>query len=216
MKIITGARNSPLSCAQVKEVQNLLGEKATLLPFWMLTKGDKDKVTSLRTMGKTDFFTYELDQLLLSYEIRIAVHSAKDLPDPLPEGLSCVLQTPSIDPRDSLVIPFGLNFEDLPAGSVVATSSERREEMVKELRSDLRFTDLRGTIHERLSLLEKGVVQGVVVAEAALIRLGLTHLNRLFLPGKAALHQGSLAVLARQEDTSMHEFFYDFVSRVGS
>lgn len=121
--------------------------------------------------------------MLLSKTIRLAIHSAKDLPDPLPEGLALALVTKGVDPRDSLVFREGDSLSTLPSGAVIATSSSRREEVVRQLRGDLVFIDLRGDIEERLAKLTDGA-DGVVVAEAALIRLKLTHLNRLILPGK--------------------------------
>ncbi len=215
MKIVAGARDSLLSRMQFLEMQKIMGDRVELVPVWMKTAGDKDKKTSLRSMGKTDFFTKELDLMLLAGDIRIAIHSAKDLPDPLPMGICRVFLTESIDPRDCIVLPEGLSFFSLPKGSVIATSSLRREEVVLSLRSDLQFIDLRGTIQERLSLLDQNVVSGVVVAEAAIIRLGLTHLNRFMLPGETAMHQGCLAVTARSSDFEMIEI-YDSLSRIGS
>lgn len=206
-KILTGARDSSLSRAQVAEIQRMIGKKLELVPVWIKTSGDKDKATSLRTMGKTDFFTKELDEMLLAGKIRVAIHSAKDLPEPLPNGLTRVLLTKSIDPRDCIVFLEDKSFDSLPKGAVIATSSIRREEIVRALRSDLRFVDVRGTIQERLSLLEQNVVDGVVVAEAALIRLKLTHLNRFMLHGETAMHQGSLAVIARNGDFEIQEIF---------
>lgn len=182
-----GARSSPLSRAQVEEVKKEFGVDFNV--FWVKTTGDLDRATSLRTMEKTDFFTRELDLMLLNREIDVAVHSAKDLPDPLPKGLKIALLTNGVDSRDSLVI------KREPV-QVVATSSERREEAVRQLYPDCRFVDLRGTIQERL---EKDV-DGVVVAEAALIRLGLIHLKRVFLPGPTAPLQGKLAIVCREDE----------------
>ena len=210
MKIVVGARSSPLSRVQCEEVETELRShhpEVAFDPVWVKTMGDLDKKTSLRTLGQSDFFTRELDQMLLSGEIRIAIHSAKDLPEPLPYGITLVALTRGVDPRDSLVLRPGERLETLPRGAVIATSSERREETVRELRSDVCFIDLRGTIGERLEKLEKGEADGVVVAEAALIRLKLTHLNRIFLPGETAQHQGRLAILARSEDEEMRLFF---------
>lgn len=200
MKFRVGARNSPLSRAQFEEVRGAY----ELIPVWVETTGDIDKTTSLRHLDKTNFFTKELDEMLLRGEIRAAVHSAKDLPDPLPTGLSLIALTKGIDPRDSIVFRSG---ENLEMAKIIATSSSRREDMVRLLRSHLQFVDLRGTIGERLSLLETGVVDGVVVAEAALIRLGLTHLHRLILPGETTPLQGRLAILARSEDEEMRRLF---------
>lgn len=166
-------------------------------PIFIKTSGDCDRTTSLRTLDKSDFFTREIDEMLLKGECRLAIHSAKDLPEPLPKGLKLVALTKGVDPSDSLVLRQG---EQLGAKKIVATSSVRREEMVRLLFPDVDFVDIRGTIGERLAKLEKGEVDGVVIAEAALIRLELTHLNRISLPGETAPFQGRLAIIARADD----------------
>ncbi len=186
-----GARNSPLSRAQVEEIRREFGLDFEVV--WVSTVGDRDRATSLRGLEKTDFFTRELDELLLRGEIDIAIHSAKALPDPLPAGLRIAALSQGVDPRDCLVYREPVR--------VVATSSERREEAVRRLFPECRFVDLRGWIHERLMKWERGEVDGVVLAEAALIRLGLTHLPRLFLPGDTAPLQGKLAIVCRSDYT---------------
>jgi hydroxymethylbilane synthase len=183
-----GARSSPLSRAQVEEVRQELGMDFEVV--WVETVGDRDRKTSLRQMQKSDFFTRELDWMLLNGEIDAAIHSAKDLPDPLPEGLKIALITKGLDSRDALVI------KNRPV-HLVATSSQRREEAVREIFPDCRFVDVRGTIHERLSK----PVDAVVIAEAALIRLKLTHLERIFLPGATTPMQGKLAIVCRKHYT---------------
>lgn len=170
---------------------------------WVETVGDRDLKTSLRTLDRTDFFTRELDQLLLQNKIRLAIHSAKDLPEPLPEGLAIAALTRGVDARDALVLRSGETLATLPPCAVIATSSARREEVVRQLRPDLRFIDLRGTIGARLAKLETGEADGIVVAEAALIRLRLTHLNRIFLPGPTAPLQGRLALVVRKDDVEL-------------
>lgn len=210
INIKVGARSSPLSKIQVQEVFEALKfhyPSIVFEPFFVESMGDKDRTTSLRTLEKTDFFTREIDALLLQNTCRIAIHSAKDLPDPLPKGLKIAALTEGKDSADVLVLAPGQEFDQLPPGACIATSSIRREEVVKSLREDLKFCDLRGTIHERLSLLEKGEVDGVVVAEAALIRLGLTHLNRFRLPGETTPYQGQLAVVCREQDQEMVDLF---------
>lgn len=209
-RIKVGARSSPLSKAQVLEVHREIHSYQPGLEFetiYVETTGDKDRNTSLRHLGKTDFFTKELDQMLLQGDCRIAVHSAKDLPEPLPKGLKITAITKGVDPADVLVLRKGENIDTLPSGALIATSSQRREEQVKLLRKDFNFCDLRGTIGERLNLLEKGQADGIVVAEAALIRLGLTHLNRIRLPGDTTPFQGRLAVLCREDDEEMFKLF---------
>jgi len=198
--MLIGARSSPLSRAQVEEIKQEL--KLDFETLFLPTIGDKDKQTSLRTLDKTDFFTRELDELLLSHKIDAAIHSAKDLPDPLPKGLTLVYLSKGLDSRDSLV------FHKEPI-HLVATSSVKREENVKQLYPGCKFIDLRGTIHERLAKLESGI-DGVVVAECALIRLKLTHLNRIFLPGITTANQGKLAIVCRSQDAHR---FKDTLSR---
>ena len=139
--------------------------------------------------------------------VRLGIHSAKDLPDPMPVGLCIAAITQGVDPRDVLVLREGETLWGLESGAWIATSSERREEAVRSLRADLCFKDLRGTIAERLRLLETRAADGVVIAEAALIRLHLTHLNRLYLPGPTVEGQGKLAIVCREEDTEMRQLW---------
>lgn len=184
--MLVGARGSLLARAQVEEIRQELGWQFDTI--YVETLGDKDQTISLRTMDKSDFFTRELDQMLLEGKIDAAIHSAKDLPDPLPKGLKIAYISKGVDSRDSLVI------KKEPV-EVVATSSVRREEAVREFFPNCRFVDVRGTVEERL----KKDVDGVVVAEAALIRLKLTYLKRIFLLGETVPMQGKLAVVCRED-----------------
>lgn len=203
LSLKVGARASPLSRAQVQEVyQELRLHHAVLFePLWIQTVGDRDLTTALRTLDKTDFFTREIDALLLQGGCRIAIHSAKDLPEPLPEGLKLVALTRGVDPSDALVF-----LEPLPPHARIGTSSERRVATIRDAYPTFRCVDVRGTIQHRLALLEERVIDGLVVAEAALIRLQLQP-HRIPLPGQTAPLQGRLAVIARQNDIEMHELF---------
>jgi len=208
--LTVGARPSPLSRAQVKELYDALRIHHPHIRFdvhYILTVGDRDQATSLRTLGRTDFFTQDIDARVLDGRFQVGVHSAKDLPDPLTAGLSLFCLTQGVDPSDALVLPPGETLESLPKGACIATSSARREETVKQLRPDLSFRDLRGTIEQRLAKLHTGEAQGVVLAEAALIRLGLTHLNRIRLPGETTQGQGQLAVVGREQDRHLKTLF---------
>ncbi len=208
--IAIGARTSPLSRAQVQEILRDLRSFHPSVSFeehYFSSTGDLDQSTSLRTLDKTNFFTKEIDEALLSGKCRLGIHSAKDLPSPLPNGIALICLTKGVDPADVLVLRDGEDLFSLPSTACIATSSLRREETVKQLRSDLTFCDLRGTIEKRLAKLTTGEADGVVVAEAALIRLGLTHLNRVRLPGSTTEGQGRLAVLARQGDKEMANLF---------
>lgn len=214
-KITVGARSSRLSQAQVWEVLRelkLFHPKMEFEPIWVTTYGDQDQKTSLRDLEKTDFFTREIDQLQLQGKIRISIHSAKDLPDPLTPGLKVIALTKGVDPSDVIVY----NQETLPLGAVVGTSSLRREQNLKEWRPDIQCRDIRGNIDERLAQLDEGKYDGIVVAEAALIRLGLTYRRRMPIIGEVAPLQGKLAVIALQSDNEMQELFRcidDTVSR---
>lgn len=198
------ARASKLSQIQVKEVLNLVQQHFPAVEFettYLLSTGDKNKHVSLREQEKTDFFTKELDELVIKKHVDIAVHSAKDLPDPLPAGLTCVALTKGLNPIDSLVMA-----ADRPI-KTIATSSVRRECFVKNLFPDACFVDIRGTIEERLAQIEHQIVDAVVIAEAALIRLGLTDRPRIFLEGCTTPMQGQLAIIAHEENVQMADLF---------
>jgi hydroxymethylbilane synthase len=210
MIIDVGARSSALSLVQVQEVKDLMQQMHPHVEFClhsMSTIGDRDQTTSLRTLAQTDFFTRDIDEWVLQKKGRVGVHSAKDLPETLPKGLLLFCITSGIDPSDSLVLRSGFTLENLPIGSRIATSSIRREGIVRSLRSDLVFCDIRGTIEQRLDKLESGEVDGVVIAEAAIIRLRLTHVNRICLPGHTVEGQGKLAVLGREDDHELRILF---------
>lgn len=210
-KILTaGARSSPLSRAQVEEVAQALRQQAPnweIQPFLLDTQGDRDQASSLRTMDKTDFFTRELDEGVLIGAFRVAVHSAKDLPDPLTEGIVVAAITKGLTPDDSLVMREGFTLDSLPPGAKIGCSSERREAAIRLLRPDLEFVDIRGNIGQRLSLMDTQGLHGVVVAEAALLRLRLDHLNREPLKGPTVPLQGKLAITTRADDEEMIELF---------
>ena len=206
LDIVIGARASLLSRAQVEEVYQeikVFFPEIRFFPIWITTRGDQDKKTSLKALEKTDFFTDEIDRRQVAGECQISIHSAKDLPDPLHPELEVVAFTKGGDPSDSLVV----RALPLPHGARIGTSSERREAFLKNWREDLVCVDIRGTIDERLKLLDDGVVDGVVMAEAALIRLKLAERPRLHLDWETAKMQGRLAIIARKNDTAMRNIF---------
>lgn len=166
------------------------GETYALTLF--TTTGDRDLQTSLSTLDKTDFFTKEIDRALLEGEIDLALHSAKDLPDPLPEGLAVIELTEGIDASDSLV------YNTLPETPIVGVSSPRRIEVIKTLYPHAICKEIRGTIEHRLAQLDRGDYDAIIVAEAALIRLHLTSRKRIPLPGETAPLQGKLAVVTSE------------------
>ncbi|MBS0624178.1 MAG: hydroxymethylbilane synthase [Verrucomicrobia bacterium] len=201
------ARGSQLSRVQVQEILQELQSYHPTYSFecsYVSTYGDRDHSISLRTLDKTDVFTREVDQEVLSGRSRLGIHSAKDLPDPLTKGLKCIALTKGVDPRDSLVLRDPLALKE---GALIATSSLRREQLIQQLYPYVRCQDIRGTIEERLRKMDAAEFDGMVMAEAALIRLKLHHVYRLTLPGEPAPLQGRLAVIARQEDQDMAELF---------
>ncbi len=205
LEITVGGRGSLLSKAQVLEVHRELTQyhpHIQFKPIWITTTGDKDKKTSLRDLDKSDFFTREIDQLQLQGRFRISIHSAKDLPDPLAPGLKMIALTKGVDPSDVLVYN-----PPLLDNAIIGTSSYRREQNLLQWKPGVRCVDIRGTIPERLAILDSGQVDALVMAEAALIRLGLTNRHRIPIPGETAPLQGRLAIIALEADLEMEELF---------
>lgn len=203
--LTVAARSSPLSRAQVQEVQVWLhgfDSNIKLIPILLDTYGDRDLATSLRNLPPSDFFTRDIDRLVQNGAARLAVHSAKDLPPEPAHGLVIAAFTPCLDSRDALVLREGLT--DVPRDAVVGTSSLRRDEQVRKRFPHVQIVDLRGTIHARLARLQ-GDCHAVVVAECALIRLGLTGVSRLYLEGPTVERQGQLALVCRHDDYELRD-----------
>ena len=205
-KIKVAARNSPLSLLQVKEVFALLPEiKYDLLKITSF--GDKNKhISLLDNIIADDFFTRELDNALLNNEADIAVHSAKDLPYPLPSGLELLALTKSADKTDSLVSKNNLSLANLPAGAKIGTSSAQRKSELLALRSNLEIVPIRGTIEERIAQVDNGTVDALIVATCALQRLNLSDRISETLPFKTHPLQGNLAIVGR-ENTPLKSLF---------
>ena len=171
-----GTRTSSLALRQVEEILGALREfypdfKAEVIGID--TYGDRDKITSISEIEGTDFFTKEIDEALLKSRIDFAVHSAKDLPEQIPEGLYIVAITKSIDSYNALVSKNDLSLEELPFGARIGTSSLRRKQQLKSYRDDFEIIDIRGNIQERLEKLDNGNLDGIVIAACGLMRLGL-------------------------------------------
>lgn len=207
--ISVAARDSPLSRAQVDEVLLELRQYHPKIQFsvkWMKTTGDLDQISSLLDKEKTDFFTKEVDEAVLSGECQIAIHSAKDLPEVISPHLTVIAYTKGVDSSDVLVFRKGESLHSLPPYSKVGTSSLRRQENLAALRWDLYSVDIRGTIDKRLSLLDEGKVDALIMAKAALIRLKITR-DCQILPGPISPMQGRLAIVAKKEDQEMKKIF---------
>jgi len=161
------------------------------------TAGDKDKVTPL-TSSRDDFFTDAIDRALLKGKADIAIHSAKDLPQDLHEGLKIFALTQGLDDKDAWVSR--VHWKDLPLKSRVGTSSVLRQKQILQMRPDVTIVNIRGTINERLQLIKKGKVDGIVVAACALKRLKLDSEIKDIFPWEGMPLQGQLAVVGRQGD----------------
>ena len=212
MLIKIAARNSNLSKEQVKEFQSffLRHYPHTLFEsFFLATYGDKDHSISLRQEQYDDLFTKEIDEMVLEKKADIAIHSAKDLPKVIHPDLEIYWMSRSIHPQDALVMKEGYSLQNIPQNGIVLASSLRREEAVHALRADLIVKDVRGTIEERLKFLNDPNIYGVVIAEAALIRLKLTHLNRMIIDFPAHPMQGKLAVVGRKKNQVVERIFQE-------
>jgi len=204
MEIRVGTRPSPLALKQAQEAISALKSiypDAVYATHRIKTTGDTDKTTPISEVEDSDFFTKELDDALLDGEIDIAVHSSKDLPAGLREGLAVWIETGSISRRDALISKNGLKFTKLPEMSKIGSSSRRRKAQVKALRDDLMIVDIRGTIEERIALVDSGKIDALIVAEAALIRLGLESRIAEILPNEyfeTHPKQGRLSLVVRK------------------
>ncbi len=169
-------------------------------PVFVKTYGDIDKKRSLKNLPKDDFFTREVEQLHFKGSVDLSIHSLKDLPERLQEGLVLVAVTKGIDSRDALVFSKNL---DIETPFIVGTSSKSREKNVLKIFPKAVCKDIRGTIEERIEQMDFGFYNGVVIAEAAILRLGLLDLKRIYLKGATAKGQGQLAIVARADDLNI-------------
>jgi hydroxymethylbilane synthase len=204
MTVRIGTRGSPLALAQAHAVASTLrsaGAEVEIVP--MRTEGDRRFAARLADVGGKGLFVREIEEALLAGHVDVAVHSLKDLPAELPEGLELAAFPPREDPRDVLVTSSGAGLADVPAGAVIGTSSLRRRAMILAARPDLVVAPLRGNVDTRLAKLAAGECDGVVLAAAGLRRLAVSppHARPLdvdtFVP---AVGQGILAVEVRADD----------------
>lgn len=204
-----GTRISPLALKQVEEITQALKSLYSKIDYeivGMETYGDKDKTTPISDIEGTDFFTREIERALLEEKIDFAVHSAKDLPDKIPVGLSIAAITKSIDPYDALVSKNNLFLEQLPNAAKIGASSLRRKTQLKKYRADFQIVDIRGNIEERLEKLAKDGLDAIIVAACALVRLGLEYRISQRVPFEILTPhplQGSLAIELRQNSKEL-------------
>jgi hydroxymethylbilane synthase len=206
-----GSRGSRLALWQAEWVKSSLERSrpgARVEIEIIKTSGDVMRDVPLAVIAGMGVFTKELEEALLAGRIDIAVHSLKDLPTTLPEGLAIAAVTEREDPRDALVLPAGADgseasIKSLRAGAVVGTSSPRRQAQLRHLRPDIELKDLRGNVDTRLKKLDAGWYDAIVLASAGLRRLGFhDRISAAIDPAEMlpAVGQGALGIETRAAD----------------
>jgi hydroxymethylbilane synthase len=203
-----GTRGSPLALVQAGAVCRALvsahgwDEDAVAITI-IRTSGDIIQDRPLAQSGGKGLFTKEIEEALIGGTIDLAVHSAKDMPTTLPTGLVLAACLEREDVRDAFISRKASHIRELTARSVVGTASLRRQAMIRRLRPDLLVASLRGNVETRLSKLEAGAVDAIVLAMAGLSRLGLEAVATSILPVDEflpAVGQGAIAIEARERD----------------
>jgi hydroxymethylbilane synthase len=200
-----GTRGSPLALAQARMVRDALAAQGSgeIEIVTIRTSGDRIQDRPLSEAGGKGLFTKEIEEALLAGMIDLAVHSAKDMPTVLPDGLMLAACLPREDVRDAFISRKAASLRELPQGAVVGTASLRRQAMVKRLRPDVATAVLRGNVETRLRKLEAGEFDATLLALAGLKRLGLADKatalldTQEFLP---AVGQGAITIEARVDD----------------
>jgi hydroxymethylbilane synthase len=220
-RLVVGTRRSPLALAQAREtvarLAAALGWDPDRLPLdEMVTTGDAIWDRPLSEAGGKGLFTKELDESLLAGRTDLAVHSAKDLPTAMPDGLAIAGYLPREDVRDVLITPLAADLAGLPAGTVVGTASLRRGAIVRRARPDTVITLLRGNVGTRLAKLESGEVGATLLALAGLKRLGLADRATAILSVDEmlpAVGQGAIAIVVRADDRRVREALEPILDR---
>ena len=205
-KIIIGSRGSKLAMIQANWTKDTLGASHPDIEFVIKeisTKGDRITDVPLSRLGGVGLFTKELENSLLNMEIDIAVHSAKDMPAELPDGL-CICAFPKReDPHDVLISKNNLPLDKLPENAVIGTSSLRRRAQLLAGLPGIRINDLRGNVDTRVKKLETENFDGIILASAGLNRMGYDEIKRQIIPFDymlPAVGQGSLGIEIRTDD----------------
>lgn len=211
--IVVGTRQSQLALTQTGQVIDALKElcRQHSLPFQfeikkIVTKGDRILDVTLSKVGGKGLFVKEIEQAMLDKEIDLAVHSMKDMPSDLPEGLMNGAVPKRVDPRDALISKGGLSLDELPHGAKVGTSSLRRASQLKAYRPDLHIEAIRGNIDSRLKKLETEGFDAIILAAAGLYRMGWEDRITSYLPVEVclpAVGQGALGIECREDDAEV-------------
>jgi hydroxymethylbilane synthase len=202
-----GTRASALAQWQAESVCAQLAEKGVAAELVLVrTAGDRDPYTPLRTMAGKGVFIKELEDALLEDRIDLAVHSMKDVPTELPDGLLISAVTKREDVRDALVSREGLSLDRLPHGARIGTSSLRRQAQLRHHRVDLHMADIRGNVDTRLAKLDRGDYDAIVLAQAGLDRLGMAgRVSETLSPDIClpAAGQGAIGIESREDDAAV-------------
>ncbi|MBW4613657.1 MAG: hydroxymethylbilane synthase [Desmonostoc vinosum HA7617-LM4] len=207
-----GSRKSQLALVQTHWVKEQLQKSFPNITFevhTMSTQGDKILDVALAKIGDKGLFTKELEVGMLNQEIDFAVHSLKDLPTNLPPGLTLAAITERENPADALVLHEkykGQQIDTLPAGAVIGTSSLRRLAQLRHQFPHFTFKDVRGNLNTRMSKLDAGEYDALILAVAGLERLGMSDRVHQILPKEVSLHavgQGALGIECRADDTEL-------------
>ncbi|CDM97156.1 MAG: hydroxymethylbilane synthase [Limnospira sp. PMC 1291.21] len=208
------SRKSQLALVQTYWVQEELQKRFPDIKFevhTMSTQGDKILDVALAKIGDKGLFTKELEVGMLNHDTDMAVHSLKDLPTNLPEGLMLGCVTEREDPADALVVHENhrdKQLDTLPPGAVVGTSSLRRLAQLRHNFPHLEFKDIRGNLNTRLQKLDEGQYDAIILAVAGLKRLGMADRIHQVIPAEISLHavgQGALGLECREGDTEIFE-----------
>ena len=209
-RVAVGSRTSPLSRVQTEEILTPLRKLHPDVTFEVVpitTRGDRNKSAPLLSMAR-GMFVKEIEARLLSGDIDFAVHSAKDVPALLPEGLELAAFGPRQDPRDVLIDRWSVPFGELPEGARIGTSSPRRTAQLKALRRDVEIKPIRGNVGTRVDKAWSDEYDGVVLAAAGLLRLDMgDRISEYLSPDICTpdAGQGALAIEARGSDTEILE-----------
>jgi len=213
--IIVGSRQSALALTQTNQTIQLLKdlcERENLAYTFevkpIVTRGDRILDVTLSKVGGKGLFVKEIEEALLGGGIDLAIHSMKDMPFELPEGLVIGAVPKREDPRDGLVSREGKKLAELPAGARIGTSSLRRSAQLQAYRPDLRIESIRGNIDTRLRKLEEEGFDAIVLAAAGLHRMGWKERITEYLPPEVSLPavgQGALAIECRESDGEVRE-----------
>ncbi|MBM3131505.1 MAG: hydroxymethylbilane synthase [Chloroflexi bacterium] len=205
-KVLVGSRGSKLALLQSRLVMDRLRALHPDFEYELVkvtTAGDRDRESPLEKLGGEGVFVKELEEALLAGRIDLAVHSLKDMLTTIPEGLKLAAVPERVDPRDVLVSQYG-SLAALPKGAKVGTGSQRRAVQVLAMRPDIEIRGLRGNIDTRLKKALGGEYDGIIMAAAALIRLGLEDRIAEYLPAEEfvpAVGQGALGIETRADDS---------------